>query len=73
MVSKYELLTTRLTVRGPELIASVSAPSMRNSRCCGNDPANGAADAIAAFFTDASALTRSITSLPNCRSRSGVC
>ena len=66
IVSKYELLTTRVTVRGPAPIASASAPSMRNSRCCGNDPASGAADATAAFFTAARALTRSSTSRLNC-------
>jgi hypothetical protein len=62
-----------VTVRGPELTASASAPSIRNSRCCANDPANGAADAMAAFFTEASALTRSSMSLLNRRNRSGVC
>ena len=69
IVSKYEPLTTRVTVRGPELTASMSAPSIRNSRCCGNDPASGAIDAIAAFLTDASPLTRSTTSRPNWAAR----
>ena len=71
IVSKYELPTTRVTVFGPEATASASAPSILNSRCCENDPASGAADAIDAFVTVGSALTRSITSVLNCLSRSG--
>jgi len=30
MVSKYEPLTVRVTVRGPDPTASASAPSIRN-------------------------------------------